>query len=142
MHVDGQCHCGSIRYSADADPEQVAICHCTDCQVLTGSPYRVSVVVPASGFRLLAGEPTWYVKTAESGNRRVHGFCPTCGTPVFARPDSPDPQTYTLRIGNLAQREALAPRRQIWCRSALPWSKDIGAVPSFERQGTGSDPTR
>ena len=70
MHVDGQCHCGNIRYEAQADPSRVAICHCTDCQVLTGSPYRVSVVVPASDFRLLAGEPTFYVKTAESGNRR------------------------------------------------------------------------
>lgn len=134
MKVDGQCHCGRIRYQAEADPAQVTICHCTDCQVLTGSPYRVSVVVPAATFRLLAGEPTCYVKTAESGNRRAHAFCPACGTPVFARPDTPDPQTYTLRIGGLAQRASLPPQRQIWCRSSLDWSRHIGALPDAERQ--------
>jgi hypothetical protein len=134
MHVDGQCHCGSIRYEAEVDPARVAICHCTDCQVLTGSPYRVSVVVPGDAFRLLAGEPRVYVKVAESGNRRAHAFCPVCGTPVFARPESDPPQTYTLRIGNLAQRADLPPRRQIWCRSSLEWAKDIRDVPSSARQ--------
>jgi hypothetical protein len=134
MQVDGQCHCGHIRYEAEADPTKVAICHCTDCQVLTGSPYRVSVVVPASDFRLLAGEPTFYVKTAESGNRRAHAFCPVCGTPVYARPDSDSPQTFTLRIGGLAQRASLPPRRRIWCRSAVDWSIDIGALPAAAQQ--------
>jgi hypothetical protein len=134
MKVDGQCHCGRIRYEADADPARVSICHCTDCQVLTGSPYRVSVVVPADTFRLLCGEPTVYVKTAQSGNRRAHAFCPTCGTPVFARNDTQDPQTYTLRIGGLAQRASLPPQRQIWCRSSLDWSKDIRTLAASEHQ--------
>jgi hypothetical protein len=134
MHVDGRCHCGNIRYEAEVDPARVAICHCTDCQVLTGSPYRVSVVVPAGDFRLLAGEPRIYVKTADSGNRRAHAFCPRCGTPVFARPEADPPQTYTLRIGGLAQRASLPPQRQIWCQSSIDWAKDIRGVPSSERQ--------
>lgn len=134
MHVDGQCHCGSIRYEAEADPARVAICHCTDCQVLTGSPYRVSVVVPGDAFRLLAGEPRYYVKVAESGNRRAHAFCPVCGTPVFARPEADPPQTYTLRVGGLTQRASLPPQRQIWCQSSLGWARDIRGVPSSARQ--------
>jgi hypothetical protein len=40
MNIDGQCHCGHVTYQADIDPEKVSICHCTDCQALTGSPYR------------------------------------------------------------------------------------------------------
>jgi hypothetical protein len=45
MHIDGQCHCGRVTYQADIDPERVSICHCTDCQTLTGSPYRVTVIL-------------------------------------------------------------------------------------------------
>jgi hypothetical protein len=134
MLADGSCHCGNIRYEAEVDPARVAICHCTDCQVLTGSPYRVSVVVPADRFRLLAGEPKIYMKTAQSGNRRAHGFCPDCGTPVFARPDADPPPTYTLRIGSLAQRAQLPPQRQIWCRSMLDWSQDVRGLPSSPGQ--------
>jgi hypothetical protein len=42
MEVDGQCHCGRVTYRAAIDPAKVSICHCTDCQNLTGSPWRRS----------------------------------------------------------------------------------------------------
>ena len=44
MEIDGQCHCGRVTFQADIDPANVSICHCTDCQNLTGSPYRVTVI--------------------------------------------------------------------------------------------------
>ena len=34
-------------------------------------------------FRLLAGKPKEYVKTAESGGKRAQGFCPDCGTAIY-----------------------------------------------------------
>jgi hypothetical protein len=37
MKINGQCHCGAVRFEAEIDPGQVSICHCTDCQALTGS---------------------------------------------------------------------------------------------------------
>jgi len=67
MKVEGRCHCGRITYTATVDPEKVGICHCTDCQMLTGSAYRVSVPVPRESFSLLTGEPKIYI--ASSGNR-------------------------------------------------------------------------
>lgn len=134
MKVNGSCHCGQIRYEAEVDPERVGICHCTDCQVLTGSAFRVTVPAPAAGFRLLCGAPKVYVKTAESGTRRRHAFCSNCGTPVSASADADDPPAYSLRVGCLAQKAQLAPKRRIWCQSALPWSQDIGAVPGTDRQ--------
>jgi hypothetical protein len=46
LKIDGGCHCGLITYEAEVDPEHVEICHCTDCQSLSGSAFRV--FVPAS----------------------------------------------------------------------------------------------
>ena len=37
MKIDGGCHCGAIAYEAEVDPEKTSICHCTDCQQLTGT---------------------------------------------------------------------------------------------------------
>jgi hypothetical protein len=34
MKIDGRCHCGYIAYEAEIDPENVLVCHCTDCQTL------------------------------------------------------------------------------------------------------------
>ena len=133
MKVDGRCHCGRISYEAEIDPARVGICHCTDCQMLTGSAYRVAVQAPAETFRLKSGQPKSYVKTAESGNKRIHSFCGDCGTPVHAAALENTP-TYSLRIGCLRQRAELPPQRQIWCDSALPWSARIDGVPRSPRQ--------
>jgi hypothetical protein len=134
MKVQGSCHCGAIRYEAEIDPERVSLCNCTDCQVLTGSAYRVSVPAPAATFRLLSGTPTIYVKTADSGEKRRHTFCGTCGAPVYSTANTDAPSAYSLRVGCLAQKEELAPKRRIWCRSALAWSENVSAIPGIEFQ--------
>jgi hypothetical protein len=46
MKVEGRCHCGKIEYEVEVDETKVQICHCLDCQTLTGSAYRVTI--PAS----------------------------------------------------------------------------------------------
>jgi len=43
MKVEGSCHCGQISYEADINPEYVFICHCSDCQIMSGAPYRAGV---------------------------------------------------------------------------------------------------
>jgi hypothetical protein len=133
MHVDGSCHCGRVTYRAEVDPERVSLCNCTDCQVLTGTAYRVSVPATREQFTLLGGELTTYVKTAESGARRRHAFCKHCGAPIYATADVDDPPGYSLRVGGMRQRASLPPKKRTWCRSALPWSLDVSGLPAFER---------
>ena len=133
MHVTGRCHCGKIAYEAELDPAGVSICHCSDCQMLTGSAYRVSVRVPADAFRMLSGEPKIYIKTADSGAKRAHTFCADCGAPVYSS-DVTTPKFYSLRVGCLDQRAELAPSKQIWCKSAMPWSRDLSPLPRLEKQ--------
>jgi hypothetical protein len=66
MKIDGGCHCGYITYEAEADPEKTTICHCTDCQHLSGSAFRTVVRVAGDTFKIIAGEPTIYVKTPKA----------------------------------------------------------------------------
>lgn len=127
MKVHGQCHCGELVYEADVDPASTSICHCKDCQILTGTAYRVSVPAKAENFRILSGVPKIYVKTAESGNPRAQAFCATCGTPIYAS-DVKHPTLFNLRTGPLAERAHLKPQRQIWCRSALDWVQELDGM--------------
>jgi hypothetical protein len=133
MKVSGSCHCGEITFEADIDPKGVRICHCTDCQTLSGSAYRLNVQTPAESFVLLTGSPKIYIKTAESGNKRAHAFCPTCGTPIYAAAPHHS-ESYGLRVGTLRQRAQLRPSHQIWFRSAHSWATDIRDVERIERQ--------
>ncbi len=134
MRIDGSCHCGAITFEGEIDPEKVSVCHCTDCQVSTGSAFRVNVPVPGKDFRLKTGTPAIYVKTtAESGNPREQAFCPACGSPLYSTNPGPTKQAYMVRVGILAQREQLTPKAQNWARSALPWINDLSGVKRNEK---------
>lgn len=133
MKIDGACHCGYITYSATVDPATVAICHCTDCQTLSGSPFRSFVPASAELFELRSGHPKSYVKRAESGRERVQAFCPECGTPIYSAVPGESP-FFVLRTGAIRQRSQLAPRKQYWCKSALPWVTDLASVVKVAQQ--------
>src|SRR5581483_4061856 len=111
MKVTGSCHCGKISYEAEIDPAQVRVCHCADCQRISGSAFRANVTTLPGTLVLKSGAPKTYVKTAESGNRRVQAFCPDCGTHVWAADDVDQPSTVGLRVGTLDQRAELRPSR-------------------------------
>jgi hypothetical protein len=132
MHISGKCHCGAISFTADIDPSRVVVCHCTDCQTLSGAPFRAVAVAPIETFTL-RGTPKQYIKTAESGNRRAQVFCPECGTPLYAT--APENATaVNIRLGCVDQRAELTPVKQIWHDSAVPWAKDLTAVPASPKQ--------
>src|SRR5918994_3159564 len=117
MKIDGRCHCGFVTYEAEIDPQKVMICHCTDCQTLSGSAFRTVALTREGGLRLLSGEVKIYVKIGESGARRPQSFCPECGSPIYSTSEGPDPKVYSIRVGTSHQRNELVPRAQIWCRS-------------------------
>ena len=137
MKINGSCHCGYITFEADADPEKVSICHCTDCQSSTGTAFRTNVPVPGNAFKMLTGEPTIYVKTtAESGNPRAQAFCPKCGSPIFSTTPGTGPKpSYMVRVGVLREREQLVPKVQNWTRSAQSW---VGGLASLSRNAKGA----
>jgi hypothetical protein len=132
MKIHGHCHCGNISFTAEADPSKVVVCHCTDCQTMSGAPYRAVLPVPAQDFTL-TGTPKIYIKTAQSGNRRAQAFCGECGTPLYAT--SPDtPAVYGVRLGCVVERAQLEPVKQIWTASAMPWAHNLERLPGTSGQ--------
>jgi len=132
MHIDGSCHCGLISFTAEIDPSNVTACHCTDCQTLSGAPFRAIVPAPIETF-VLHGQPKRYIKTAQSGNRRAQVFCSECGTPLFATAPE-NPTSVNIRLGCVTQRAQLKPSRQIWQQSELPWPAQLQSVPGRRQQ--------
>jgi hypothetical protein len=107
----------------------VTVCHCTDCQVLSGSPFRAVVTAPIESFAL-RGQPKSYVKVAQSGRRRAQVFYPECGTPLFATAPE-NPASVVIRLGCVEQRAELKPTVQVWQHSALPWLSDLASVQAW-----------
>jgi len=132
MHIDGACHCGLITFTAEIDPARVMVCHCADCQVMSGSPFRIAVAAPIDAVAI-HGQPKRYIKVAESGNLRAQLFCPECGTPLFAM--APENATsIIIRLGCVKQRAELTPAVQLWQRSSLPWLRGLDRIPGSPKQ--------
>ncbi len=131
MKIDGACHCGAIRYEAEVDPAHVIICHCTDCQTISGAPYRVNVVAPSRTFHL-TGELVTYKKRGDSGEEVITKFCGICGTTIYScKGDAP--RFVFLRTGTIRQRAELVPTGQGFCESSMPWAWDISAIRKLPR---------
>ena len=133
VSIAGGCHCGAVRYEAEVDPERVSICHCTDCQALTGSAFRVTVSTPRQAVRITAGELRVYAKRGDNGRVRFQHFCGDCGSPLFTSGEGEDAATWGIRWGSIAERRALTPTRQIWRRSAVEWLGQVDDLPAHER---------
>ncbi|MCT4655938.1 MAG: GFA family protein [Cohaesibacter sp.] len=132
MQVHGQCHCGAVSFTAKINPDEVLVCHCEDCQKLSGTSFRT--VVPASSTDLVfSGEtPKTYVKIGLSGARREQGFCGTCGSALYATSEGDGPKLYSLRVGVLAEKAQLAPKHQKFLRSAMPWLDTLPTLPGTQ----------
>ena len=96
-------------------------------------------MVPARSddFKLLSGALKTYVKTAESGRRRVQSFCPNCGTSIHSGDADAAPgaaSVIRLRVGAILQRDQLTPKTQYWTRSRRPWLTELATLQSAKKE--------
>jgi hypothetical protein len=133
MKISGGCHCGKISYSADADPRKTVICHCSDCQVMSGTAFRTIIFVPDHEFNLENGKLKNYIKTADSGNRRVMAFCENCGSHIYATDVGDAPKVLGIRLGTCDQRADIKPVQQYYCSSKMAWVDEIDSIAVLER---------
>lgn len=133
MKINGQCHCGAIAYEAELDPENIGICHCSDCQALSASAFRTIAMVAGDSFEVTKGKPKEYIKSGDSGNRRVQAFCADCGSGLYATAADGNRDTYNIRLGAVEQRRELEPQFECWRQSALPWLPDFQTARKFDR---------
>jgi len=84
MIYQGGCHCGAIRFEVEA-PEHLEVedCNCSICR-MTGF---LHLIVPASRFRLLAGQDVIETYRFNTGVAQ-HTFCRICGVKPFYVPRS------------------------------------------------------
>jgi hypothetical protein len=65
----------------------------------------------------------------DNGRKRFQHFCPHCDAPLFTSGEGDQTDDWGIRWRSIRQRDRLKPARQIWCRSAVPWIKDIEELP-------------
>jgi hypothetical protein len=132
MSLSGSCQCGAVRITTATDPITTRACWCRTCQkIAAGGPTHNAFF--KTDDLTIDGEVRWHEVTADSGNTLSRGFCPACGTPLFARSSARTHLT-VVRIGVFGDTADLGPASVIWTDSAPDWAMLDPALPTSERQ--------
>ena len=131
MKIEGGCLCGKVRYSGEAEPIFMGVCHCSTCQKGTGTAFNTVVAVPKAAVSL-SGTVSTYEGKGDTGNATYRRFCPACGSPVQAEA-AIMPDVVMIPIGTLDDPGIVQPAMQIYCDSALPWAVLEGGIQRFAK---------
>ena len=85
MKFTGGCYCGKVRYEAEGEPVLRGLCHCRECQYISGGAANVALGMPLSGFHYTKGEPKIFER-ADLEQPVKRQFCPDCGTSLASLP--------------------------------------------------------
>ncbi|ANI77602.1 MULTISPECIES: GFA family protein [Sphingobium] len=126
--IEGGCRCGRISFRLSEAPWSETACHCHGCQKMTGSAFSTTLVMPLSGFELIAGDT---VIGGLHGEHVHHHHCDWCKSWVFTRPAS-DLGFVNVRATLLDDASWFAPWMETQTAEKLPWAT-TGARVSFDR---------
>ncbi len=129
--MTGSCLCGQVRYSANAEPMFVGVCHCKDCQKETGSAFNIVVAMPQAALAI-QGPVKTYTQKGDSGQDVVRRLCPNCGSTITSEPAAM-PGASILRVGTLDDASWVKPTMEIYCDSKQPWVALGGGLQSFPK---------
>jgi hypothetical protein len=115
----GGCLCGAVRYSGDAEPIFVAVCHCRDCQKHTGSAFAFLIEIPKTALKVQGALKT-FTSLADSGRPILRHFCAECGSSIAAE-GTIQSGLIILNGGTLDDPNSIMPSMEIYHDRALPW---------------------
>jgi len=90
MHLEGSCHCGAVRFSAEAPhPYPFNLCYCSICRKTAGSGgFAINLGAEAATLKVEGEEHvrSFHAVLHDEGGMRSPGerkFCGLCGSPLW-----------------------------------------------------------
>jgi hypothetical protein len=125
------CRCGQLRATCTGDPVRVSVCHCLECQKRSGSAFAVQARWPDDRVAL-AGEPSSWSQTGDSGSLATFLFCATCGATLAYASDAM-PGLTAIAVGAFADPNFPPPEYSVWEVRKHGWVAITGeAIEHFE----------
>lgn len=132
MKVTGGCYCKQVRYEAEGEPLMRGLCHCRECQYISGGGANVAMAMPEAGFRYIEGEPKAFARTdLEAPVTRE--FCANCGTSLLSKPAAL-PGMVILKVGTLDDPSQYGdPDMAFYCIEKQSYHYLPEGLPTFDR---------
>lgn len=105
----GQCLCGDVTFTVNAEPKGMSACHCSQCRKQSGHVWSSAYVSREA--LTIKGPVTWFAATPQA----KRGFCPRCGSFLFWAMH--DEQTMSFALGALDGPTGLTLEKHIFVGS-------------------------
>lgn len=130
--IGGGCACGNIKYHVCSKPLAMFNCHCGDCQKASGGTFVSVALFNEKDLSILSGSPKYFRSYGESGRWTDRGFCPNCGTPLFAKGEIA-PGLISIKPGSLNDNAWFKPTIDTWAGCAPAWVALDDSLPKHDR---------
>ena len=128
-NAEGQCLCGTVKYSITGEVAGFHICYCARCRHATGSAHASNIFTPIASLTWLSGKDNIQRYDLPEAARFGKQFCKTCGSAV------PYPNRAGTMVvvpaGTLNAEPGLEPDDKIFCSSRARWVEGIAGKPEF-----------
>jgi hypothetical protein len=131
MELTGQCLCGAISYTCTTEPVFAGNCHCTDCKRSSGGAYAPTIFFPQQSVSI-SGDAKYYASAGGSGKMVNRGFCPTCGSQLFGKPEGM-PDMIAIRAGTLDDPSQYKPQIDLYTSHCTDWDVMDESLPKFPK---------
>ena len=139
MTMTGGCACGALRYRAEGKPLLQGLCHCRNCQRMTGGGHVGFITFPESAVAM-EGATRRFDLTGSSGRTATRYACAVCQSGVFGRAEIM-PGQINLYAGSLDDTAQFRPQIAIFVRSRPAWDTSSVGLKCFETLPAGGAPT-
>lgn len=119
--ITGRCLCGAARYHSPGPALFSVICHCRDCQRVSGTG-GVPVLGVAKASFASSGPIKQSVTPGGSGQPAVRNFCIECGSLLFGTPQVA-PELVTIYAGSLDDASLFQPSDALFVGVRPPWAR-------------------
>lgn len=128
--IGGSCLCGKVSFEITNDFQRFFMCHCEQCQKISGSDHVSNLFAEPDSLTWLAGKEA--IKRFDyPGRGFTNAFCSDCGSgvPYLNQRGT----AVVVRAGSLNGAPATRPARKIFCCERTRWSEDSANAETFDK---------
>lgn len=131
--ISGECLCGSVKFSVSEQFDSFYICHCEQCQKISGSAFAANLFTTTDNITWVAGEKL--INTYRHPTRDFStSFCKNCGSglPYVNKSGT----SLVIPAGTLRGPLSTSPQAQIFVDECPNWLPSALSAKQFKRFAT------
>lgn len=134
-NITGSCLCGKAQFHVENNFEHFQLCHCRQCQQLSGTAYVSNLFIKKENFRWIQG--SGFVKRYHHRERNFYkAFCMECGSTMPL--ESVYGETILVPAGSLDRQPDIKPEQSLFWHERMAWFDDVLSARQFENDSTES----